>query len=185
MNLSFKSLAIAGVVLEVVIFIASYLLHPNIEDTFRFAARYSGRLSALVFLFTFYLYATSKIQIKDHALLQNFVKVFALLHIIHFGFLASCVYLNAIPLETVKVIGGALAYAMIVVAPFKLHKIKKPYQIIYFYYVSFVIIMTYLARLKGDFEGAESSSIHYVGISLMILACIVFAMLMFKKRYSE
>jgi len=57
LKLSLPKLLGLGIVLEVLIFIGSYILHPELEETFRYAARYSGRLSAVVFLFAFYRYA--------------------------------------------------------------------------------------------------------------------------------
>lgn len=175
MNLSFKTLLLLGISLELLILLISYLLHPELGETFRYAARYSGRLSAIVYLYAFYQYAVSfPTPIKDNFELRNFIRLFAILHVIHFGFLASNVFLNAIPLETVKVIGGALAYLMIIVAPFLLHQVKVPLQLIYFYYVGLVMILTYVARIKGDFEGAEPYWLHYLAISVLILSFIGF-----------
>lgn len=81
---------------------------------------------------------------------------------IHFGFLATNVVLNNIPIVPVKLTGGALAYLMIVLAPLVLHKLKIGWQLVYFYYVSLVMFITYLARAKGDFEGGEPFWFHYL-----------------------
>ncbi|MFP4844383.1 hypothetical protein [Winogradskyella sp. PE311] len=94
---------------------------------------------------------------------------------IHFGFLATNVYLNAIELVPIKLLGGCAAYLMIIVAPFKLHKLSFIKQLIYFYYVSLVMILTYVARVKGDFEGAEPFWFHYLSLSILIFCCIFFA----------
>ena len=177
MKASLRTLVLLGVSIEILILLVSYLLYPEIGETFRYAARYSGRLSAIVYLYAFYQYARSfPTPIKDNFELRNFIRLFAILHIIHFGFLASNVFLNAIPLETVKVIGGALAYLMIVAAPFILHEISTRLQLVYFYYVGLVMILTYVARIKGDFEGAEPFWFHYLAISVLILSCIVFGL---------
>lgn len=175
MKLSFRNLLLLGVAAELLILLISYMLHPEIGETFRYAARYSGRLSALVFLYTFYRYAASfPNPLQENTEVRNWISIFAILHVIHWGFLATNVYLNAIPLEVPKLIGGALAYLMIVVAPFKLHQVKIPFQLTYFYYVGLVMILTYVARIKGDFEGAAPNWIHYVGISILIVGCILF-----------
>ncbi|MEL6925472.1 MAG: hypothetical protein AAFO94_15595, partial [Bacteroidota bacterium] len=148
-----------------------------------YAARYSGRLSLFVFLYTFYLFARSyPAPVADNQPLRNWIRLFAVLHLIHFGFLATSVYLNAVPLEAVKLAGGALAYLMIVLAPFKLHQLKFPFQLVYFYYVSIVMAMTYIARLKGDFEGAEPFWFHYVGLGLVLLAGGVFGSWIYQSR---
>lgn len=186
MNLSLNKLVQIGVLLELLILLVSYLMYQEPSETFRYAARYSGRLSALVFLFTFYLYTKSfPLPLKDHIELRNFIKLFAVLHIIHFGFLAANVYLNSIPLIPVKLMGGALAYLMIVVAPFKLHGLKIAWQLTYFYYVSLVMIMTYIARIKGDFIGAEPFWFHYLAVGLFIFCGIAFGLRMRKSILNE
>ncbi|MEM6630932.1 MAG: hypothetical protein AAF694_14720 [Bacteroidota bacterium] len=183
MNLSLKNLILVGVMADIAILIVSYVLHPTMGETFRHAARYSGRLSALIFLATFYLYATgSPRPIKENTPLRNFLTLFAILHIIHFGFLATNVYVNAIPLEPPKLAGGMLAYLMIVLAPFRLHKLKLPLQLVYFYYVSLVMVITYLARIKGDFEGAEPYWLHYVAMGTLIGCAGVFGWMIFRSR---
>ena len=174
MNISLQKLLLFGVTVELLILLASYLIHPEIEYTFRYAARYSGRLSAFVFLYAFYLFTKRPKDLGSNRRARNFITLFAVVHVIHFGFIALSVYLNAIPLETIKVIGGALAYSMIVIAPFKLHLLKFSHQLIYFYYVSLVMILTYVARIKGDFPGAEPFWFHYVMLTVLFASCIVF-----------
>lgn len=183
MNYSLKKLILWGVGLEIVIFLVAYFLTPSISESFRLAARYSGRLSALVFLFTFFLFASSyPAPVADNKLLRSWVSLFALLHVIHFGFLASNVYLNSIPLEAPKVAGGALAYLMIIGGPFFLYRVKLPLQLTYFYYVSLVMILTYVARIKGDFEGAEPYWLHYVALGILLASCIGFGWRIGKRK---
>ncbi|WP_045470244.1 hypothetical protein [Winogradskyella sp. PG-2] len=155
------------------------------ENTCRYAARYSGRLSLLIFLFAFYLYAFSYAKpLQENIQLQNVIKLFAVLYVIHFGFLATNVYVNAIEMVPIKLLGGFLAYVMIVVAPFKLHKLNFTKQLVYFYYVSLVMILTYVARVKGDFEGVEPFWFHYLSLGTLIFCCILFGWKLYtsKKR---
>lgn len=181
MGKSLRNLLLVGVLTEILIFLLCYFMHPEAEEVFRHAARYSGRLSALVFIATFYVFATSYPKpIQENVWLTNLLKTFAVLHLIHFGFLATNVYLNDIPLEAVKVAGGALAYSMIVLAPLYLHKLKLGFQLVYFYYVSLVMILTYVARIKGDFQGAEPFWFHYAAMGALIVGCLVFAGLIFR-----
>lgn len=183
MTLSLPKLLGFGIALELFIFIASYLLYPEIEETFRYAARYSGRLSAAVFLLAFYAYTMAfPKSLNENMEVRNLIIVFAVLHLIHFGFLASNIFLNEIPLIPVKLLGGALAYLMIVWAPFKLHQLKLPLQLTYFYYVTFVMIMTYFARVKGDFEGAEPQWLHFVALTIFISCSFVFGLRMWNTR---
>lgn len=186
MKLSLQKLLLLGVFLELLILLISYLLHPEIEETFRYAARYSGRLSAVVFLYAFYTYSMAFPNLLGENIeLRNLIRLFAVLHVIHFGFLAANISLNAIPLVPVKLIGGALAYLMIVLAPFKLHQFKTPLQLIYFYYVSIVMTMTYVARAKGDFEGAEPFWFHYLALGVFIICALVFGIRMWQTRSVE
>lgn len=182
MKLSLQKLLLLGFAFELLIFLGSYLLHPELKETFRFAARYSGRLSAVVFLFAFYTYAMAFPKpLNENKELRNLIFLFAVLHIIHFGFLAVNVYLNSIPFVPVKLLGGALAYLMIVLAPFKLHRLKVPIQLTYFYYVAFVMIMTYVARAKGDFEGAEPNWFHFLALGVFIVCAFLFG---FRMRWA-
>jgi hypothetical protein len=92
------------------------------------------------------------------------------------------IYLNNIALVPVKLTGGALAYLMIVSAPFVLHRLIKPLQMVYFYYVTVVMIVTYLSRAKGDFEGGEPFWFHYFALGVLIASALIFGILMFKNR---
>ena len=182
MKYSFKILVTLGIIAELIIFLVSAFLHPEIEETFRYAARYSGRLSLIVFLVSFYLYTFSYPKSLDkNKQLQIFIKLFATLHVIHFCFLVTNVYLNSIELIPVKVFGGVLAYLMIVIAPFRLHLASFTQQLIYFYYVSLVMILTYVARIKGDFEGAEPFWFHYLSLGVLISCCLFFGWRLIKK----
>jgi len=183
MKLSLSKLVLLGVLLEIMILIGSYLIYPELERTFRYAARYSGRLSALVFLIAFYSYAMAFPKaLKEHIEVRSWIKLFAVLHVIHFFFLAMNIYLNSIEFVPVKLSGGALAYLMIVAAPFVLHKMKKAVQLVYFYYVTIVMLVTYLSRVKGDFEGGEPFWFHYLALGIFVIAAIVFGVRMWKKR---
>lgn len=176
MNSSLRKLLLLGISVEIAIFVIAYIMQPSMEEAFRYAARYSGRLSAFIFLGAFYLFARDYPKpVEPNTELRNIITTFAVLHVIHWGFLASNVYLNDIPLEAPKLAGGALAYLMIVVAPFQLHKMKFKFQLVYFYYVSLVMIMTYVARIKGDFLGAEPFWFHYMMIGLFLVAAGLFA----------
>lgn len=182
MKFSLRTLLLLGVAAEIAIFLVAYVLQPSLEEAFRYAARYSGRLSAFVFLAAFYLFAKAHpAPLKDSHNVRDSIILFAVLHVIHLGFLATNVSLNEIPLVPTKLIGGGLAYLMIVVAPFALHKVKVPVQLVYFYYVTLVMTITYVARIKGDFEGAEPSWYHGLMIGVFLTAAIYFGWWIRKK----
>ena len=103
MHRSTKQLLLLGVLAEAAIWLVSYVITDSLHETFRLSARFSGRLSALVFLFTFFQYARS-FRAPEQGSVQKYITLFAVLHAIHWGFLATNVYLNEIPLETHKLI---------------------------------------------------------------------------------
>ncbi|HAA15607.1 MAG TPA: hypothetical protein DCE41_29420 [Cytophagales bacterium] len=181
MHLSSQRLLIIGVLAEAAIWLVSYFLTDAISETFRLAARFSGRLSAFVFLFTFFQYVGAY-RSPDKSFLRKYLALFAVLHVIHWGFLATNVYLNSVPLETHKLIGGGLAYLMVVLAPFRLLKLKTAWQLVYFYYVTFIMIMTYVARIKGEFQGVEPYWWHYTMLSVLITWTLVSGRMMYRAR---
>ncbi|MEL6534543.1 MAG: hypothetical protein AAFQ98_03985 [Bacteroidota bacterium] len=181
MNLSTKQLLTLGVIAEIAIWVVSYFLTDSLNETFRLAARFSGRLSAVVFLFTFYTYAKAY-RAAEKPQVQKLVTLFAVLHVIHWGFLATNVYLNDIPLETHKLIGGGLAYLMIVVAPFRLLRLKPALQLVYFYYVTLIMSMTYVARIKGEFLGVEPYWWHYTMLGTFVICAVLFGRLMYSAK---
>ena len=174
--LTSKKYLILGIIFEFIIFGSVYLFTFDMGETFRLAARYSGRLSLLVFLLPFAFYLQNQLGENDQRSLFAGLRVFAILHTIHFGFLTANVVWNAIPLVPVKLTGGALAYLMILCLPFFENKIKayKWLLSLYFFYVGVVMSVTYLSRIKGDFEGSESSPIHYLALGVLGLFLLVF-----------
>ena len=170
-----------GLFLELIIISFCYVQFDELTEVIRHAARYSGRLSAVIFLGAFFLYVRAPNELSvPQSNVRLGLGLFAFLHLIHFGLLAANVSMNEVPLIPVKVAGGALAYMMIILAPFYLHKLSLKFHLIYFYYVTLVMCLTYVARLKGEFEGAEPSLFHYIALSLMLLAAIGFGWLLKK-----
>lgn len=169
-KITFNKLLFLGMFIELLIFLISYLFKENFGDVFRYSARYSGRLSLFVYLYCFYIFFESFITNKNLKKLKEFVLIFGILHVVHFGYLAMSVFLNELPIIPVKVTGGAIAYMMIIIYPFIINKIKNTtYHLIYFYYVGIVFLVTYLARIRGDFEGASPEIFHKIAFLLLIL----------------
>ena len=158
-----------GVFIELILFVFFFYFNDAIEDVFRLSARYTGRISFGLYLLMFYHFINEKL--KGTSLQNTYLwgMVFCVLHIIHFAYLSAAVYLNDLPIIPHKVAGGFLAYLAIVIYPFYMMKIKRlGIHLIYFYYVGFVMAMTFLARIRGEFEGAPQSDFHYFGIVLII-----------------
>lgn len=173
---------LVGVILEGIIFGSCYAMFEELGEVFRHAARYSGRLSLFVYLFTFSYFALTYHDTSSGVMdnVRKLVTIFCVMHFIHFGFLAMNVYLNEIPLVPYKLAGGALGYLMILLYPFFLTRIKrKALHNIYFFYLGIVMILTYLARIKGEFVGMTPGPIHYFGMGSVLLAFVVYGYLMF------
>ena len=182
-NFSYRQLLFAGIFLETIIFFIFFYSKQDLGDVFRYSARYSGRLSLIIYLYCFYKFYRAFLNSDNLKRVKDLVFIFGVLHVIHFGFLALSVYLNNLPIIPVKITGGALAYLMIIIYPFIIEKIKKPiYHLIYFYYVGIVMLMTYVARIKGDFEGAEPEIFHKIAFVFLILVFLKFGYIFYIQR---
>ena len=175
-----KKIISFGVFVELLIFLIFFLSVDDISETFMYSARYSGRLSLIVYLYCFYVFSR-EFERNKYNKTKKVVLLFSVLHLIHFIYLAFSVWLNELPIIPYKLLGGFIAYILIIIYPFLIDKIKKTiYHIIYFYYVGIVIAVTYLARIKGEFVGAPTELFHYFGFTIVILIFILFGYKIFK-----
>ena len=182
-NFSYRQLLLAGILFETIIFLIFFYSKQELADVFRYSARYSGRLSLIIYLYCFYKFYRAFLNSDNLKRVKDLVFIFGVLHVIHFGFLALSVHLNNLPIIPVKITGGALAYLMIIIYPFIIEKIKKHiYHLIYFYYVGIVMLMTYVARIKGDFEGAEPEIFHKIAFVFLILVFLKFGYIFYIQR---
>jgi hypothetical protein len=176
-----KKIISLGVFAELLIFLIFFLSIDDISETFRYSARYSGRLSLIVYLYCFYVFS-KEFEGNKYNKTKKVVLLFSVLHLIHFIYLAFSVWLNELPIIPYKLLGGFIAYVLIIIYPLLIDKIKKTiYHIIYFYYVGIVMAVTYLARIKGEFIGAPTELFHYFGFSIVILIFILFGYKIYKK----
>ena len=176
-----KKIISFGVFVELLIFLIFFLSVDDISETFRYSARYSGRLSLIVYLYCFYVFSR-EFERNKYNKTKKVVLLFSVLHLIHFIYLAFSVWLNELPIIPYKLLGGFIAYVLIIIYPFLIDKIKKTiYHIVYFYYVGIVMAVTYLARIKGEFVGAPTELFHYFGFSIVILIFILFGYKIYKK----
>ncbi len=186
--LKFKQLLLLGVGLEIIIFLVSYSVSSGLAETFRYAARFSGRLSLIIFLLAIWQFSRSN-NSSEEELSQTYsiTAVFAILHYIHLFLLMTNIELNGLTLIPHKLAGGALAYLMILLYPifFDRIKYKKTIHTIYFLYVGFVMAMTYIARMGGEFEGAPPEVFHKLGLGLVIAAMLYFIYRKFFKITSK
>ena len=157
-----------GIIVEILLFAILFYEVESLGEVYRLSARYTGRISFGLYIIMFCYFIKEKSQGR---LLQNTYSwgvVFSVLHIIHFIFLSGSVYLNNLPIIPFKLAGGFLAYLAIIIYPFYVKKIKRLiFHLPYFYYVGIVMFMTFLARIRGEFEGAQKSTFHYLGILIV------------------
>ena len=164
-----------GVLLEAILFLYLYNMESDINEVFRYAARYSGRLSLGIYLLCFFLFRSAYLNDKSLKITQKVLGVFAVMHVIHFFFLAYSIYLNQVLILPTRLAGGFIAYLMIVIYPFLIEKInRKAYHLIYFYYVGFMMIMTYISRIRGQFVGADPEVFHYITLGLLLVSLLFF-----------
>ncbi len=183
-----KKWLIVGLAIELAIILFTYFTFPEKGEVFRYAARYSGRLSLLAYLAAIWYFMQSKPQSNLQLTgTRNLTLIFSVLHYIHLFLLLMNVNLNAITLVPYKLAGGFLAYLMILLYPIFFHRFKdkKIVHNIYFIYVGFVMAMTYIARMKGDFEGAPPNLIHKIGLALVLISMIVFIYRILKPKKTE
>ena len=115
LNTDLKKLLIIGFLVEALIFVFFYQITDNWGEIFRLSARYSGRLSLIIYLICFYHFTFSFIKKNSSEKLNNSIIIFCFLHFIHFIFLALSVYLNDLPIIPIKLTGGFIAYLMILI----------------------------------------------------------------------
>ncbi|MFT7419093.1 MAG: hypothetical protein ACI9QN_000009 [Arcticibacterium sp.] len=164
-----KELFILALIAEGLILAYAYFSNPfETGETFRLAARYSGRLSLFFILATFILTTLnwSDLRGRFKEKFIGLIALFSVLHAIHFVFLALSLYLNHIELVPFKLLGGTLGYLTLLIYPWVLKAKKPPFWMdyFYFYYLLIIIMVSILSRLSGAFEGVEPSVLHYVGL---------------------
>lgn len=140
------------------------------------AARYSGRFSFLVFLSTVVALIQWFRDASRWSVAFLWSAGFAWVHLLHFGYLTSNLWLNDIEPEVPKAMGGALAYVLIVAHPFLMLKRRpdQPWHAVYVYFVGLVMALTFLARYRGEFPGAAPSAVHLLGMGTVVIALSVF-----------
>ena len=153
--MTFKRSLLAVFVIELLIAVASILLYGWNIEALQATTRFSGRFSLIIFSSIFILIPYHRTKLAE-TLSDKFFLIFAFAHGIHLTELLSFVYVSGGKLIPLRVVGGALAYAMIFVMPFiegRLAASKKLItENIYLFYVWFVFFMTYLPRIQGKLQ---------------------------------
>ena len=172
-----------GIISQLILILILMLLLTDVNEIFRYAARFSGRFSFSLYLLSLLSFLKYYTKNQSIVLTRKVLGIFSLIHLIHFYFLATSIYLNSIPIIPYRLAGGFIAYLMIIIYPFYINKVKNNiFHFIYFYYVGLIMIMTYLARIKGEFKGAEPEIFHYLAITFLIITLIIFSYKIYSKK---
>ena len=172
MRSSFFRFFMLGLLLQATAGALGYLHDEGMVEAMRYAARYSGRVSFLAYLMSMLAFTGWLGGRVDRDTAVHTAFLFAWLHLLHFGYLATNISMSAITPEPVKVAGGALAYGMILMHPLWLRRLRPRHgwHVVHYLYVGLVMMLTFFARLKGEFPGAAPSPIHGIGIAVCLLA---------------
>jgi hypothetical protein len=188
-----------GYGLEVMVLIMAYL--ESYGDTtafFQVASRLSGRVSLLFFLI-YAIYATLSPSPKNRdsrtvkegielTVKTSLSKDFAIIHVIHWMFLAVAVTLSGFELVFIRMIGGALAYLMIILMPLVYEKrlfINRPLQMLengYIIYVWFIFFMTYVPRILGKVPKATGSMSSYIALFVLTIGFMVWRVVLMQRE---
>jgi hypothetical protein len=149
------------VLLEFIIIIIALVWHGITLEALQTATRFSGRLSLGIFSFIFLF--DNKPEKLHPFLSPQFYLVFAVAHSIH---LLELLWYNGFSdnrLISMRVMGGAIAYLLILLMPlvqyfFNKHKIQtgkfEALKTFYLYYIWLAFFMTYLPRVIGTHSNA-------------------------------
>lgn len=161
-----------GLLLQATAGVMGFLHDEGMVEAMRYAARYSGRISFLAYLMSILVFTRWLAGRVDRTTAVHMSFLFAWLHLLHFGYLATNLSMSAITPEPVKVAGGALAYGMIMTHPLWVRRLRPRHgwHVVHYLFVGLVMMLTFVARLKGEFPGAAPSSIHGVGIAVCLVA---------------
>ncbi len=151
-------------------------------------ARYTARLSFLIFALVFSISAGHRFFRSglSAALLANRRRLgltFAYVHFVHLACVGMYVWLSGASPQPIRLAGGALAYALLAAmaatsndaAVKKLgHKNWKRLHTTGVYYLWFVFFMTYFPRLQGALPGVGGGMAEFIPLFVLLLAILGF-----------
>jgi hypothetical protein len=179
-GVSVKKCLFLTVGFEVLIIILAIGYYGYTTNALQAIARYSGRLSLLIFGMTFIL-ESQPFLLRDW-LSKHYFFVFAVAHGIHLIELLTYVSASGTRLIPYRIAGGALAYALIFIMPF-VHFLSHKQQIsqrtfsiwnqVYLYYVWFIFLMAYIPRVQGKLPQAGGTYAEHVLLLIFVLALLI------------
>lgn len=144
-------------------------------NAYQAAARYTGRLSLLFFALIAVLYAVEAQRPRARALLGPF----ALAHLFHFACLATYLSLSETWPAPVRLLGGGLAYLMIVAMPPFQHAVDRVspraravFEGVYLGWVGFIFVMSYVLRVAGKVPEAGGTRTEHLALLVFALTLV-------------
>lgn len=172
---------ILGILLEIIVLALAYVeADGDWLYFFRSAARLSGRVSLLFFSLSF-VYITLNPGF-ERTLVSTKYRLnlnFAIIHMIHWFFLATAIYLNDFIIPIPRLIPGFLAYVVIVCSPlvFKSFstnlKLLKLIQNSFLYLPWTVFFLTYLTRLTGNAPSITGQMAAYIPLMIYTVGLLI------------
>jgi hypothetical protein len=170
-----RRLALISVIIDLGLIGLAFFIYQEQIAIWGFAARWSGRVSLL-----FFAVLTAYLTTADRFNNRQWLWGFAIVHLTHWCILATNLYISQPVIVPIKLAGGLLAYALIVLTPFfwsRMHAVgRKRMQLFYFVWIWFVFLMTYISRVNGDGPTFTATSLEYsiwAGICVALLVCSV------------
>jgi hypothetical protein len=192
-NLLKNSLRI-GLFLELVVLAFAYFEANDVTSFFQTSARLSGRVSLLLFAFVVYYFSKNwKENLTSDSVWSEKYRLsrdFAIVHLIHWCFLAVAVSRSNFELKPLRIIAGAIAYLTIVAFPYllknKIFSAKQffNFQNFYLYYVWFIMTMTYWSRVQHptDYSGSAIGYQLYMAAAVFLLFLHFYFIFLFDKK---
>ncbi len=177
-NASVRNVTLICVGIELTIIAIAFAIYGWDIEAAQAIARFSGRFSLLIFAI---LFATG-VPLRSRILSEYPYTIFAIVHGIHLIELLIYVKLVGRELILYRILGGALAYAMIFAMPlvqlkFTRKQISTRMFLIlentYCYYVWFIFFMAYLPRVTGNHANAGGTFAEHLAFFILTMAILI------------
>jgi hypothetical protein len=191
--MNFRRILFLVLVAEATILPLAIINQGETIDAIQAVARYSGRLSLLIFSIIFLSQKDRSIN-ASFLLSEKYFFIFAIAHGIHLIELLTYVIVSGgiMNLNPIRVAGGFMAYLFIFLMPWIEVQWKKKLsllsfgrvELIYLFYVWLVFFLTYLPRVQGKLPQAGGSYKEHV--ILLAWVCMLLGVksqaMLFRKR---
>lgn len=180
--MNFKRALFLVIVAEGTIVPLALINHGGTIEALQAVARYSGRLSLLIFSLIFLFQKDQRINVRQ-MLSEKYFLMFAIAHGIHLVELLSYIYFSDGAFNPIRALGGAFAYAFIFLMPWLESQWQKGkitmgtfgrIELFYLFYIWLIFFLTYLPRVQGKLPGAGGTYKEHV--ILLAWVCILLGM---------